>query len=224
MVTTRRGAALRRWRLRSLGVLVVVAVAACSDADAKPQDEVPSGGRGSTPAARGEIPEFDDLPEEQRAYFEDGKVTLQDYQEAWGAFVQCAQDAGVADVLHEHDRDPVTGMINYSVSSYSDELLPPGRFNGSKLNDCYQRWFAHTEMAFQLSDPAVLAAEPAEQMKFFDDYLRPCLGQLGVDVPNDLEYNDENWQSLNDQAVEALQDGRCDPPEFDEFVSRGSTG
>ena len=38
----------------------------------------------------------DDLPEEQRAYFQDGKVTLQEYQEAYGVFVQCAADAGWA--------------------------------------------------------------------------------------------------------------------------------
>ena len=188
---------------------IAVSLTACSGTG--------SGSPGDTSADDGPAPtqslpvvenfaENHDLPEEQLGYFQDGKVTLQEYQEAYGAFVQCAADAGIGDDLREQSRDEVTGLIWYSTGT---ELLPPGQSNGTELNDCYHRWFAHTEMAFQTSDPAVLAGEPAEQMKFFNENLRPCLEHIEVAVPDDLEYQDENWGPLNDEAVRAINDGRC---------------
>ena len=158
------------------------------------------------------IAEQDDLPEEQRAYFQDGKITLQEYQEAYGAFVQCAADGGIGDDLREQSRDEVTGLIVCSTRTllvFPGQAPPGGQYDGSVLNDCYHRWFAHTEAAFQTSDPAVLAGEPAEQMKFFNENLRPCLEHIEVAVPDDLEYQDENWGPLMDEATRAINDGRC---------------
>lgn len=199
----------RRSRLCAFGGLLAVVSVACSGAGQASLDHASAGGVGSPPATLAPIPGFDNVPDEQRAYFEDGRVTLQEYQEAYGRFVECAQDAGVADVFHEVDRDPISGLISYSVSSYSDDLLAPGDYSASKLNDCYQRWFAHTEIAFQVSDPAALAAIAAQERRFFDAELRPCLERIGVVVPDDLEVDDDNWRSLDDQAMQAFQDGRC---------------
>ncbi len=149
------------------------------------------------------IAEKDDLPDEQRAYFQDGKVTLQEYQEAYGLFLKCTEEAGVAASWNEVGRDEVTGVITYTITDY-EEGLP-----GSRTSECYERWWRDTEAAFQTSDPAVLAGEPAEQMRFFDENLRPCLEHIGVAVPDDLEYQDENWGPLMDEAVRAINDGRC---------------
>ncbi len=156
---------------------IAVCLTACSGTGSASPDDA-SADDGPVPSqALSEVEnivENKDVPEEQLVYFQDGKVTLQEYQEAYGAFV-----------------------------------TSPDQSDGTELKDCYHRWFAHTEMAFQTSDPAVLAGEPAEQMKFFDENLRPCLEHIEVAVPDDLEYQDENWGPLMDEAVRALQNGRC---------------
>lgn len=195
-------------------LFIAVSITACSGTGSASPDDA-SADEGSAPTqARSvveNVVENRDLPEEQRAYFQDGKVTLQEYQEAYGAFVQCAADAGVGDDLREQGRDEVTGLIAYSTRTLLSPpgQTPPGQSDGSELNDCYHRWFAHVEVAFQGSDPAVLAGQPAEQMRFFNENLRPCLEHIGVAVPDDLEFQDENWGPLNDEAVRAIQDGRC---------------
>ncbi len=156
-----------------------------------------------------EILENRNVPVEQLPYFQDGKVTLQEYQEAYEAFKQCAADAGVGDDLREQGRDEATGLIEYSTQT----LLVPGRTTpgqpGSELDECYSRWFFYVEAAFQNSDPAVLAAEPQEQLDFFNENLRPCLEQIEVAVPDDLQFQDENWFPLNSEVVTAINDGRC---------------
>lgn len=188
---------------RSLWLLTFVLVA-CSGVGTKSNDRPLESSAPATLIA----PANHDLPEEQRQYFEDGKVTLAEYQAAYYAFGQCAADAGVGADLREQSRDLATGVIWYSTQTL---LMPPGQSDGSKLNECYIRWFAHTEAAFLTSDPAVLAAEPQEQMDFFNKNLRPCLERIGVEIPDDLEFNDENWAQLNGEAMRALQDGRCSP-------------
>jgi hypothetical protein len=51
-------------------------------------------------------------------------------------------------------------------------------------------------------------------MKIFDETARVCLDHIGVPVPSDLEFMDENWNPLNDEAYEAMGDGRCPPSLF----------
>lgn len=192
---------------RSICLLVFV-LAACSSAgttsdDRSPDDPSTEPTKLSDPLA---ISNSNNIPDEQRQYFEDGQVTLAEYQEAYGAFTQCAVDAGVGSDLREQGRDEATGVIMYSTQT---ELFPPGQFDGTMLNDCYQRQFVHVEIAFQTSDPAVLAALPQEQIDLFNQNIRPCLEQIGVEVPGDLEFNDENWAQLNEEAVRAFEDGRC---------------
>lgn len=193
---------------RSICLLTFVLVA-CSNAGTESDDRPLE----SSAPLELAVLEKDGLPEEQRQYFEDDKVTFAEYQAAYGAFVQCAADAGVGDDLREQGRDEVTGLITYSTRTLLSPpgQTPPGQSDGSELNDCYHRWFFHVERAFQGTDPAVLAAIPQEQMDGFNELFRPCLERIGVEVPDDLEFNDENWAELNDEAVRAFQDGRCGP-------------
>ncbi len=185
--------------LRSLYLLTIV-LAACSSAGTKSDgQQVPEA---SAAVATGN----GDLPDEQRQYFDDGKVTLSEYQEAFSAFIQCAVDAGIGADVKEQGRDPATGIISYSTKTL---LLPPGQEGDTELNSCYQRRFAYVEIAFQTSDPGVLAAEPQEQLEFFNENYRPCLESIGVEVPTDLEFDDENWAQLSQEAAAAFQDGRC---------------
>jgi hypothetical protein len=189
-------------------------MAACSNAGTEADHRTPISSGPLEPA----VLESEAVPEEQRQYLADDKVTLSEYQSAYSAFAQCAVDAGVGDDLREQGRDVVTGLITYSTRTLLSPpgQTPPGQSDGSQLNECFHRWFAHVERAFQATDAAVLAAEPQEQMEFFNENIRPCLEQLGVNVPEDLEFNDENWGQLNDEAVRAFQDGRCS--------SNGGTG
>jgi hypothetical protein len=60
----------------------------------------------------------------------------------------------------------------------------------------------------------VLGGYPIAQMKIFDETARVCLDHIGVPVPSDLEFMDENWNPLNDEAYEAMGDGRCPPSLF----------
>jgi hypothetical protein len=158
------------------------------------------------------VPEADAVPAEQQAAFADSAISLQEYEAAFQQFVECA-DGAVTEVA----RDEVTGSITYQSSG---ELLVPGEKGGSAANDCYQRYFVQTEVAFQLTDAAVQDAEPSEQMKIFNDGFRPCLDLIGVEVPADLEFGDENWIPLLDEVVIAKNDGRCSQ----ELLNPPSTG
>lgn len=182
-------------------VLLTLVLAACSNAGATSDDRPPE-----SLALALAVSDNNEVPDEQSQYFEDGKVTLDEYQEAFGVFVECATEAGVGGGLREQSRDVVTGLIEYTTQTL---LLPPGQSDGTKLNDCYQLRFAYVEIAFQISDPTVLAQEPREQMDFFNENYRPCLEELGVSVPDDLEFNDEHWAQLYEEAIAASQDGRC---------------
>jgi hypothetical protein len=186
--------------------LLPLLLAACSTAGGDP-DQNDASASSSVPVP---APVNRAVPEAQQEYFSDGEVSLAEYQEAFATFVQCAADAGLGSDLREQGRDEVTGVISYSTQTL---LLPPGQFDGTKLNDCYQDTFVYVEVAFQTSDPTVLAAQPQEQLAFFNENIRPCLAKIGIEVPDDLEFNDENWLQLNDEATRAFQDGRCDTGE-----------
>jgi hypothetical protein len=112
--------------------------------------------------------------------------------------------------VREVSRDQLTGVIVYMTKS---ELLNPGITGGSATNVCYQRFFVQTEIAFQLTDTAVLNNETNEQMTFFNRSFRPCLDHLGIPVPADLTVNDENWVRLLDLAADGIKSGKC-PPEL----------
>lgn len=168
-----------------------------------------------------EVPEASSVNEEQRPYFEDGVVTLAEYQEAFAKFEQCASDVG--GVVSVSLRDPVTGLITYSSSSAleardeqsfdeSGQLLPSAE---SPMNDCYQRFFDLTEITFSTNDPTVLAAVPDEQIAMFNQIARPCLVANGVDVPADLEYGTPQYEDLINRWSELNIAGGCDAPTVD---------
>ncbi len=190
----------------ALGLLLAWATVlgvACGGSDERSTGDLPAGGR----QAEGVVA-VAGIPEEQRAFFLDGKVDVDEYRQAFAQFKECAAERGISDQLQEVGVDPVTGVISYQTSIESP-LEAPGVTSGSQLNDCYQLWFAQTEIAFQTSDPNVVAALPGEQMKFFDSNIRPCLEMIGITVPADLQYNDENWGPLTETATRAIADGQC---------------
>lgn len=187
---------------RSSILLSFVVLAGCSGADTTSPDQPSSDVDRQVAAAPGS----EEVPPQQRQYFADNNITLDEYQEAYSAFVQCANDAGVGDHIREHGRDAATGLINFSTQTM---ILPPGQSTGTPLNECFITYFAHTETAFQLSDPAVLEAGEQEQMSIFNTGYRPCLEHIGVEIPSDLEPSDENWAQLIEEATRAQADGRC---------------
>ena len=193
--------ALGRFGGRKLVAVAVVVCGACGSSESgsvRPSDGY------SLPAAA-------DVPAEQQEFFEDQVITLAEYQSGFAKFEGCVRGAGGR--LDETGRDEVTGVVSYQTSSDAP-LLPPGQSGGSVENDCYQRFFVQTEIAFQLTDPVVLGGYPIAQMKIFDETARVCLDHIGVPVPSDLVFMDENWNPLNDEAYEAMGDGRCPPSLF----------
>ena len=106
------------------------------------------------------------------------------------------------------ERDPLTGRILYATSDDTTATGLPSR-PPRTLGDCYQIYFLATEITFQQTDETMLAQMPAEQLEIFDQTFRPCLEQLGVPIPDDLAFQDENWPVLFVEASQALADGRC---------------
>lgn len=161
------------------------------------------------------IPEAGSVSADQRAYFEDGVVTLAEYQEAFSRFVECA--AGAGGVVSESARNPVTGLISYTSSALlqaegaqvldADGNVLPTVSN--PVNDCYQRFFDVTEIAFTANDPTVQAAIPSEQMAAFEQVVKPCLLANGVEVPVDLEFGSSQYRDLTDRAAELNASGSC---------------
>lgn len=198
-----RGFTRAAGRFGVLGVVAgaVVVCGACGSDEAGPD---------TSPDAYS-LPAAADVPAEQQEFFEDQVITLAEYQSGFARFEDCVQGAGGR--LDETGRDEVTGVISYQTSSAAP-LLPPGQSGGSVENDCYQRFLVQAEIAFQLTDPVVLGGYPIAQMKIFDETARVCLDHIGVPVPSDLEFMDENWNPLNDEAYEAMSDGRCPPSLF----------
>ncbi len=190
----------------SLTVLAALAIAACSGSDS---------GSARTAAAPAGLPDMELVPEEQLRYFDDGVVTLEEYQEAFTLFAECARELGGR--VSTQAPDPVTGMISYSTSFATqgvgvrsfdqdhNELRPVE----SPLNDCYQRYFDFAEWWFQTNDPTVLAALPAEQLEMLRQFAGPCLAEHGVDIPDDLEYGSPQYQELGDRFRELSNADAC---------------
>ena len=186
-----------RWT-RLLGC--VIALSACSSTTGS---SVPAATTGQNPVAGAQV------PEEQRAAFADGKISLQEYQQAFEQFRSCALAGG--GYVEETQRDPTTGEIQYGSRGM---ILPPGESNGTVENGCYQMFFAQTEVAFSATDPGVARSTDADQMRNFNQNFRPCLDHLGVAVPPDLTFNDKNWIPLLNQVTDAINSGKCPPEVF----------
>ena len=184
-----------------LSMCVVVLSACSSGAASAPTTTAPSGGF--------RVPGAADVPEEQRAAFADGKISLQEYQQAFEQFRSCAIAGG--GYVEETERDPTTGEIQYGSRGM---ILPPGQANGTVENGCYQRFFAQTEITFSATNTGVLGSTDDDQMRVFDQNFRPCLDHLGVPVPADLKFNDKNWIPLLDQVTDAINSGKCPPEVF----------
>lgn len=193
----------KRGRLYQISFLVIL-VGACSSHSASPPPSVANGNY--------VLPVGNDVPPEQREWFADGEIALTEYNSAFNRFFDCAKDGGGG--INEIGRDELTGVISYT-SPASADLLGPGQENGSVENGCYQEFFVQTEIAFQQTDPIVLGGLPAQQMQLFNTGDRLCLDYLGIPVPADLEFLDENWMPLVERVMVAIKDGSCPQSLFD---------
>ena len=182
----------------SMVVLAAIVFGACSSGSSSGTAPPTTIGSGYV------IPQADKVPADQQGYFADGDVTLREYQLAFGRFKACADTARGS--VAEIGADELTGVIQYETAG---EVLPPGQSGGGVENDCYQKFFVQTEIAFQLTDPVVLGGLPAQQLADFNKYYRVCLDHIGVAIPDDLQFKDKNWLPLLEASAKAVSDGRC---------------
>jgi hypothetical protein len=146
-----------------------------------------------------------DVTPEQQAFFDDGVVTLEEYQAGFAAFQTCARELG-SEVI-DNGRDLASGVISYATSQ---ELLDPASGQINETTTCYRRHFAATELEFQLSDPAALDAAAAQQLTDFQELNAPCLIDNGVAVPPDLEVGSQAYQALLTEFNELALAGQCE--------------
>lgn len=150
------------------------------------------------------IPPPGDVVVEQRSAFEDGVVSKAEYVDAYGRFERCAGSA-----VKRVSVDPTTAVVVYETS---EPLASPGQDSGNAVNDCYQKFFADTEVAYQLTDPVVQAELARAQLAAFDALARPCLEALDVSVPDSIAYATDSWNELNQLADDAMAEGTCTTP------------
>lgn len=151
------------------------------------------------------VVDLQSLPPEQRDAFEDGKVLLPEYQSGFAAFRACAEDSAKDSVAIE-STDPETGLIIYGTMGV---LEPPGPIAGSAVNRCYQTYFSYIELAWQRTDPTLLAVSARRQRELFDTTFRPCLEANGYEVPDVVEPGTEVYGELTVAATKLFNDGTC---------------
>lgn len=180
-----------RRRSFSVTVSTVLALSACGGSD-----ETSTGDPGHLTV---------DVPVEQQPYFEDGTVSLDEYQAAFEEFRSCAVELG-NDVV-ENGRDPASGVIAYSTA---EELLDPSSGASNETTACYQRFFMATEIEFQLTDAAAIDASASRQLQEFQQLNAPCLADHGVSIPPDLEPGSQAFQELLAEFDRLALAGECE--------------
>lgn len=167
------------------------------------------------------VPEVDEdgmlteVPVDQAAYFEDGQITLGEYEEAFQLFVDCAATAGGSVSVAEVDA--VTGQI---VFQSSEPVVAAGFVlydnDGNQLptpsnptTSCYQRHYDQVKLWFDLRDPTVAAATGDEQVELFYEMMAPCLESNNVAVPSGLDASSSEFLRLQDGFEQLLAEGRC---------------
>lgn len=145
------------------------------------------------------------LPDDQRAAFSDYVITRAEYEAAFDRFALCAEGQGKS--VTRYSNNPFTDEIVYGASG---ELLPPGQTGGGAVNECYQKYFAQTEIIFSTASREVLSNLDEEQMHLFDQHIRPCLELIGAEVPDDLVVGSAEWVRLLDANTAAHDAGKCD--------------
>lgn len=151
------------------------------------------------------LPGLDELPESQRAAFEDGTVDTAEYTQAFERFQSCANATG--EIVTVNSRDPVSGYIVYGFredegGSIEDPGTPLGRCSA-------EEWF-WVELAWQLSDPTLLEQGRQADIDRYANELLPCLLANGVDAPASFDgVPTPESIALEDEWVRLDQAGQC---------------
>ncbi len=142
---------------------------------------------------------------EQQPYFDDGVVTLDEYQAAFDAFRTCAVARNKE--VDETNRDPASGVIMYATS---EELLDTTSGDSNDTTTCYVRHFMATEIEFQQTDSAALDAASSQQLRDFEQLLAPCLTENGFEIPLDLRAGSQAYEELSAEFNRLALAGKCE--------------
>lgn len=193
-------------RARQLSVVgLLLAIAACSgsesgraDGDANPV---------TLPGAPGLVlPGLGELPEAQRAAFEDGTVDTAEYTQAFERLQACANVTDENVTLDR--RDPVSGYIEYGINTVDGGGDPedPNSINGR----CVAEEWYWIELAWQLSDPTLLEQGRQADADRYANELLPCLLENDVDAPASFDgVPTPESIALEDEWLRLFQAGKC---------------
>ncbi len=137
---------------------------------------------------------------QQQAYLEDEVLTEGEYEAAFTAFVNCANEGG--GTVERRGVDPVSGLISYVIYDEGYEVA----------DQCYWMHFDLVDGWFQRTNPAVRERDARTARDNWTNSVVPCLERFGVDVPDHLDGNDDSGElgPFYRRYVELLQAGSCE--------------
>lgn len=150
-----------------------------------------------------QAPELQQADASASSPMSDGVVTLEEYQQSFADFVQCAESVGGE--VANFGVDPTTGLIDYGVRA---ELGPE---IDAATERCYQDTFAGVERFFQLNDPAAVAANEARQIELLYEIHIPCLEKNNVAYVVPETTDSPEYQDLVNAYSELRANDLCDP-------------
>lgn len=155
------------WPPIACGVLIALIVAGCGHSKAVG----PTATIGGVQLSSAELHTlFKQTSDYQRAILQDGFVSMDEYQQAALAFVQCARDVGVTFVT-EPKQDAI-GDYGFSFRFTSAGQKPA-------KDACYAKYFAQVQMAWA----GYRAPHEDEILQNARDDLGNCLRAAGMDIP-----------------------------------------
>lgn len=147
------------------------------------------------------VPTTEDAAGPQDQALSDGHVTLQEYQNAFNEFEECANKS-TETVIHV-ETDPSSGLITYGIRSDLGQAT-------TDANACLQKYFASVERVWQATDPGFLAASRQQAIDDYNQDLRPCLELNGITVPEqDPEPGTQEYGALVTAAAGLINAGKC---------------
>ncbi len=148
-----------------------------------------------------------DIPEEQRWAFEDGTVTVEEYQKGFDAFRSCVEEQGQR--LVGVSIDPTTGLIEYGIPASGPDVPRQEDPLQITAEECYLRWFQEIDATYQTMTPAVLEAALEEDRRRLDRDMRPCLQANGIEVGDVSELGRQALDRFSLRYVELFENGAC---------------
>jgi hypothetical protein len=152
------------------------------------------------------LPGLDDLPNAQRAAFEDGTITTAEYTAAFERLQTCANATGENVILDR--RDPVSGYIEYGINTAGGGGDPadPNTINGR----CVAAEWYWIELAWQLSDPTFLEQGRQAEKERYTREILPCLTLNGVEAPATFDgAPTPEAIALEEEFLRLYQAGKC---------------